>query len=286
MWKLRIGALITSGLVGLCLTPGAWADGGGDTTAGDVWLDNVKQPAEPGNEMDPHLACQDIDLWGSGLADSSGNFTVDGWSPSGSSELDYSGTWSDAQSGNGVIAVISVSKLIARAEADGDAAAAQGFHFKLQFSQDPQKQKTFWVDCPASSQAGAGSNGGRGGSTPPSGGTPSGGTTTSGSVDTPAVTTTSTGPVKTAISAVTIARKHPALHKRRSRRKLSRPARHHSSRRRHVKAVHLTNPAFTGGEGRQPEPGRAGGVYPPSYGLVFSPVRSSHQKAKECVYEP
>ena len=40
--------------------------------------------------------------------------------------------------------------MLFNATANGDAPVnAQGFHFKLQFSQDPQKHKTFWVDCPA-----------------------------------------------------------------------------------------------------------------------------------------
>lgn len=118
--------------------------------AGDVWIDNVGQPAGPGHEMDPHLACQDINLWGSGLADSSGAYTIDGWPPSGSQEQDYASTWSYDQStgGSQVLDVISVKTLIENAIANGDAPQnGQGFHFKLEFSQDPQKHKTFWVNC-------------------------------------------------------------------------------------------------------------------------------------------
>src|SRR5947209_4688002 len=95
MWKLRIGVLVTGGM--LALTPMAWA--AGNPNRGDVWLDNVQLPAGPGHEMDPHLACQDIDLWGDGLADASGQFTLEGWSPSGSQDVDYSGTWSYDQAG-------------------------------------------------------------------------------------------------------------------------------------------------------------------------------------------
>jgi hypothetical protein len=127
---------------------------GGDPNAGDVWVDNVGQPSGPGHEMDPHLACQNINLWGAGLADSSGSYTIDGWPPSGSQEQDYPATgaasWSYNQSigGSQVIDVIPVKTLIENAIANGDAPQnGQGFHFKLQFGQDPQKHKTFWVNC-------------------------------------------------------------------------------------------------------------------------------------------
>jgi hypothetical protein len=135
----------------LALPPAAWAAAGGDPNAGDVWVDNVGQPAGPGHEMDPHLACQDINLWGSGLADASGRFTIDGWSPSGAGRLDYGATtWAyrSRAAGSQVIAVIDVHALIAQAVANGETPlATEGYHFKLQFSQDPQKHKTFWVNC-------------------------------------------------------------------------------------------------------------------------------------------
>lgn len=117
---------------------------------GDVWVDNVGQPAGSGHEMDPHLACQDINLWGSDLANSSGSYTIDGWPPSGSQEQVYASTWSydQAAGGSQVLDVISVSKLIETAIANGDAPQnGQGFHFKLEFSQNPQLHKTFWVNC-------------------------------------------------------------------------------------------------------------------------------------------
>jgi hypothetical protein len=106
----------------------------------------------PGHEMDPHLGCQDINLWGAGLADGSGTFTVNGWPPSGGKEVDYSGSWSydSAQGGDQILATISISTLIGTAQANGDHAAHNGYHFKLDFVQDPQKHKTFWVDCPSS----------------------------------------------------------------------------------------------------------------------------------------
>jgi hypothetical protein len=149
------------------------ADKGGNDNKGDVWVDNVGQPSGPGHEMDPHLQCQDINLWGDKLADASGTYTIDGWNPSGSGTGDFNrpgynqdqawpGTkanpgnalWSydQATGGSQVISVINVHELVDHATANGDAPVnKQGLHFKLQFSQDPQKHKTFWVDCEPSS---------------------------------------------------------------------------------------------------------------------------------------
>jgi hypothetical protein len=140
---------------------------GGQHNAGDVWVDNVGQVSGPGHEMDPHLQCADINLWGNGLEDPSGTFMIDGWHPSGAGTGDFgkpgynpnqawpndqahAGTaaWNYSGTGNKIIAVVNVHQLIANAKADGDAPInKQGFHFKLQFSQDPQKHKTFWVNC-------------------------------------------------------------------------------------------------------------------------------------------
>ena len=154
MLNFRNSALAAAGSLALIVgfAGSALAAAGGDPNSGDVWLDNVGQPAGPGHEMDPHLACQDINLWGAGLADSSGTFTIAGWPPSGSKETDYSSGWSydTAQGGDQVVATISLSTLIATAQANGDHPGHNGYHFKLDFSQDPQKHKTFWVDCPSS----------------------------------------------------------------------------------------------------------------------------------------
>ena len=48
-----------------CVFPGGvLADAGGDANAGDVWVDTAGAPPGPGHEMDPHLPCQSINLWG------------------------------------------------------------------------------------------------------------------------------------------------------------------------------------------------------------------------------
>src|SRR5437868_12118003 len=123
--SLRLGVAAILGGVSLLFVAGASAGNGssvsngnsnhtsaGDPNAGDVWTDNVGQPSGPGHEQDPHLACTDINIWGAGLADSSGVYTVDGWPPSGSQETDYTGSWSydKSKGGTQVVAVISVSK--------------------------------------------------------------------------------------------------------------------------------------------------------------------------------
>jgi hypothetical protein len=150
MWKLCICVVAATGICALAASGPAFSSPGGDKNAGDVWVDNVGQPPGPGHEMDPHLACQDINLWGNGLADSSGTYTIAGWPPSGHQETDYSSSWSydTAKGGDQVTSVISVATLMASAQMNGDTPNnGQGYHFKLQFSQDPQKHKTFWVNC-------------------------------------------------------------------------------------------------------------------------------------------
>jgi hypothetical protein len=154
----RLGGGVAIGAASLLFATGVYAQGGsnhaspGDNNKGDVWTDNVGQPAGPGHEQDPHLACANINIWGNGLGDSGGSYTVDGWPPSGSQEIDYSSSWAynTAAGGTQVISVINVQQLVATARAHGDAEQnSQGLHFKLDLSQDPQKHKTFWVDCAA-----------------------------------------------------------------------------------------------------------------------------------------
>ena len=159
-----------------------------DANAGDVWIDTVGQPAGPGHEHDPHLPCADLNLWGAKLADTAGTFTIDSWPPSGRQQVYPSATtsasWqSTASRAPQIIAVIPAQTLIANAVSAGAHATHQGFHFKLQLRQDPQKHKTFWLQCaqperpPATAGEGASGGGGPsgGGGTSGSGGTPSGG---------------------------------------------------------------------------------------------------------------
>jgi hypothetical protein len=172
---------------------------------GDVWVDNVGQPSGPGHEQDPHLACQDINLWGAGLANSTGAYTIDGWPPSGSMKQAYSSTWTYTGSGPMVTSVINVGTLIANAMANGDKPInKQGFHFKLQFVQDPQKHKTFWVNCPEPGQP-----------PPSSPGTPG---TTPGTTP-PTTTTTSTTSPTSAVKGVTKHKKHKK-HKKHTKHKV------------------------------------------------------------------
>jgi hypothetical protein len=151
--RLRRAALLAVGVVAIGLALPALAGAAPKSgNAGDVWVDNVGQPPGPGHEMDPHLACANINLWGNGLSGASGTYTIDGWPPSGSQEQVYSGSWSysSAQGGDQILDVIDVQTLIANATKAGDAPInKQGYHFKLQFVQDPQKHKTFWVKCQA-----------------------------------------------------------------------------------------------------------------------------------------
>ncbi len=248
MWKLRIGAFLATGLLGLGISTAAWASSGGNANAGDVWVDSTTASSGgPGHEMDPHLPCQTIYLFGSGLADASDSFAIDGWPPSGSQEVDYTGTWSYDQSagrnsGSQVIAVIDVNTLINQAEANGDSASAQGFHFKLDFSQDPQKHKTFWVDCTSSTSGGGGNTGGGGGNNDGGGNNGSGNdSSSSGGATSPssgsALTLTGSSAIKTAVGSIQVSRN------RKHKRHKAHPARrHHRPRRR----SRILPPSFTG----------------------------------------
>ena len=198
--------------------------GPGDSNAGDVWVDNVGQGSGPGHEQDPHLTCTNINLWGSGLADTSGAFTIAGWPPSGHKETDYSGQWtynhtSGRKSGSQVIAVINISTLIETAVANHDTQAKQGYHFKLNLVQDPQKHKTFWVKCAA---------------------TPTGSSTTS----TPTTTGSNTG--SSPSSGAGVGGLSRGRHGKTKSKKLIKPVRHHRAVRRKTSGVSATAPAFTG----------------------------------------
>jgi hypothetical protein len=236
MWRTRALLIAASCLATFGGGTAALAASGGDPNAGDVWTDNVGQPSGPGHEQDPHLACQDINLWGAGLADSSGTYTIDGWPPSGSQEVDYSGTWSydTSKGGTQVVSVINVQQLISTAAANGDAPKNQnGYHFMLDFSQDPQKHKTFWVSCspPSSSTTTTTTSG-----TQPTTTQPTSTTTT------PETTSSSQTPTST-VSGTTLAGHHK---KHKKHKKHVKPKRHKRVRHRKVLAASTTTPAFTG----------------------------------------
>jgi hypothetical protein len=160
MKRAWASALAVSGMIVLGTGAGAMAkhtgsgNGHHGNNKGDAWLDNSgEQPSAantPGHEMDPHLTCDDLELWGDKMAFSSGTYTITGQRPTGSGKVDWSGTWSYDRSkgGNQVMDSIDVAPLIQHAEANGDRAHnKQGFHFKLQLKQLPQKHKTFWIKC-------------------------------------------------------------------------------------------------------------------------------------------
>jgi hypothetical protein len=155
MYRRLRGLLIATGAAALAvvLAVPAAAATGGDSNRGDVWLTQAGRTS-PGHAMEPHLsACSNIWLWGANMGDSGGSFTLNGWSPTGHKEVDYSGTWHyPGGKAAHVIAVISSATLIANARAHGDTAQAnQGYHFKLMLSQDPQKHKVFWLEPCATS---------------------------------------------------------------------------------------------------------------------------------------
>ncbi|TMC47378.1 MAG: hypothetical protein E6J20_19815 [Chloroflexi bacterium] len=124
---MRWGAVLAGAGASVALAGTVPAAATGNNNSGDAWVDNVDQPPGPGHEMDPHLACADINLWGAGMADPSGTFTIDGWPPSGSQEQDFpaSGTaawtYNQAAGGSQIMAVIPVKTLTANAIANGDA---------------------------------------------------------------------------------------------------------------------------------------------------------------------
>jgi hypothetical protein len=261
MWKLRLGVGLASAALVLGTGTTALAANSGDSNGGDVWVDDASQSAGPGHEMDSHLPCRDVNLWGSGLANGSGSFTIDGWPPSGSQTVDYSGSWSYGaiQGGTQRIAVIRFSQLLEQAQTNGEEPTSQGYHFKLDLSQDPQKHKTFWLDCPAPSDGGNGDGNGGGGNDGGGGGgnggtdggggggttgTPNPGITSSSTGSTPIVVGTVT---RTAVSSIYASR--PRTHAARRRRR-RRPMRHgtaNARRRASVRAVHaIRAPSFTG----------------------------------------
>jgi hypothetical protein len=181
-WATRLVVVSLAGLA-FALPGTAFAN-----NSGDIWLDTVGEPAGPGHSHNPHLPCADINLWGAKMADSGDRYTIDGWNPTGEKERAYSHSWSydKSEGGSQVLDVIDVETLIANAVANGDTPhPQQGYHFKIQFVQDPQKHKVFWVECAPPGPQGECCQ------PPPPGGDTQGGTTetttTQGTTESPAV---------------------------------------------------------------------------------------------------
>jgi hypothetical protein len=251
MWKLRMCIVGSIGVFALATGGVAIASSNGNSNAGDVWLDSASASPGPGHEMDPHLPCGPINLYGSGLADSGGNFTIDSWPPSGQQQAVYTDSWSYNTTTEGtqkIAQTIDGNALVQAAVNAGATASNQGYHFKLDFSQDPQKHKTFWVNCPppssssSSQTAAAPSNG----STTTSSTSPSGASqsttapATAGS--TPSAPAATPGTKSAVKGAHATRRRHRAV----KARKLVRPKRHTAPRKRSVKAASTAAPAFTG----------------------------------------
>jgi hypothetical protein len=235
--RLFVAAAATLALA--ALAPGAaFAASGGDNNKGDFWVDTVGESPGPGHEMDPHLPCANINLWGDKMADAGGGYKINGWSPSGDKELAYSSQWAygGGKGGDQVMDVIDVSTLIANAVVNGDAPVnEQGFHFKVALSQDPHKFKTFWVRCSIPAPPGGGSQDGPGGDSPDSPGS------SSGIPSAPTVDTPSAGTPQQLIAGVRVAGGKKAA--KRAHRKHHKRVHH----RKHHKAVSQKRlPAFTG----------------------------------------
>jgi hypothetical protein len=227
-----VAAALTVVALGVVAPGAALAASGGDNNKGDFWVDTVSEPAGPGHEMDPHLPCANINLWGDKMADAGGAYKIDGWSPSGDKGLAYSSQWSynDFAGGTQVMDVINVQTLIANAVANGDAPVnKQGFHFKIALTQDPQKYKTFWVKCSIPAPPG---------SVPEDGpGTPAG---TPGSPAAQSPSPSPAAPQQQVLGVRVTGSKTPAKKAHRKHRKRA----HH---RKHHKVVsHKLLPAFTG----------------------------------------
>ena len=143
--------------------------------------DEAAQNAEIGTVEDtnpnhtPHLPCANIEVMGKGMGDASGPYSIDVWPPTGDAapvygkdangtsvlsgqmtagDVGHNGTWTfdAAKHQYQVMDIVDVDALVHNADLAGaHEHPIQGYHFKLQFAQDPQKHKTFWVDCPSPS---------------------------------------------------------------------------------------------------------------------------------------
>ncbi|MFN2464448.1 MAG: hypothetical protein ABR573_11185 [Candidatus Dormibacteria bacterium] len=136
-------------------------------------------------DHNPHLPCANIEVMGKDMGDATGSYSIDYWPPTGNkggvygknsdgssalslptmingdADVSNNGRWAYNNSptllskmgkkgGYQVMDIIDVSALVHNAQLiNPDPHDIQGYHFKLQFSQDPQKHKTFWVKCAA-----------------------------------------------------------------------------------------------------------------------------------------
>jgi hypothetical protein len=136
-------------------------------------------------DHNPHLPCANIEVMGKDMGDTAGFYSIDYWPPTGNkggvygknsngssalslpamingdADVSNNGAWKYSQTpttlskqgkvgGYQVMDIIDVSALVHNAQLiNPDPHDIQGYHFKLQFSQDPQKHKTFWVKCAA-----------------------------------------------------------------------------------------------------------------------------------------
>jgi hypothetical protein len=130
--------------------------------------------------------------------------------------------------------------LIQQVQANGDHPSAPGCHFKLGFSQDPRKHKTFWVSCDSWLGGGSGDGGGSGVSAVSGDGVGSG-DSSSGVIPAPVGTTgVPLAVVRTAISSTRATKRRHHRHTR------ARPARHRPTHRHAVRAHRRHLPAFSG----------------------------------------
>lgn len=130
----------------------------------------------------PHLPCENIEVMGSGLADETGNYSIDVWPPTGNKtpvygkdsaghsvlgagmepgDVGFNGAsvYNHTAGGLQVMDIVDVDALVHNAIVAGaQPHPIQGYHFKVQFNQGAdqagnskkeQKHKTFWVKCTA-----------------------------------------------------------------------------------------------------------------------------------------
>lgn len=160
-WPGKLAILLGLALIAassvMSLLPGVAL--GDNPNAGDVWLQPVGQGADfPGHQHIPHFEnCDDINLWGNGMTEASGEYTIDSIPPTSDGGFDQvyptdstsePWTYDTAAGGNQVMSVVDTEILVANAISAGAVAhEQQGYHFKLQYQQNPQKHKVFWVKC-------------------------------------------------------------------------------------------------------------------------------------------